>query len=145
MSALKIGELAGRFNVPVETIRYYEQAGLLPKPARTAGNYRLYSEADADNLAFVLNCRMLDMRQEEIKVLLALRATPNNDCGDVNLLVDRHIADVTQRIDALKRLLKELTALRRACTEKHVVRDCAVLARLQRPEDQKLRRRARVS
>jgi DNA-binding transcriptional MerR regulator len=62
VSALKIGELAGLFNVPVETIRYYEQAGLLPKPARTAGNYRLYSKADADNLAFVLNCRMLDMR-----------------------------------------------------------------------------------
>lgn len=140
MSALKIGELAGRFNVPVETIRYYEQAGLLPKPARTAGNYRLYSKADADNLAFVLNCRVLDMRQEEIKALLALRATPNNDCGDVNLLVDRHITDITQRIDALKSLLKELTTLRRACTENHAVRDCAILTRLQNVKGKKVRR-----
>ena len=145
MNAFKIGELAKRFNVSVETIRYYEQAGLLAKPARTTGNYRLYSETHADNLAFVLNCRTLDMRHDEIKALLALRAMPNSGCEDVNQLIDRHITEVTERIASLMHLLKELTALRRACTENHAVRDCAILTRLRRPNDKKAQKRSRAS
>ena len=59
----------------------HERAGLLSKPDRTAGNYRLYTEGHAQQLASILNCRNLDMNQEEIRQLLALRTHPARDCG----------------------------------------------------------------
>lgn len=132
MAEFRIGELAQRFNVPVETIRFYEHAGLIPKPTRTAGNYRLYSEAQAVQLGFVLNCRMLDMSQEEIKTLLSLRSNPSRNCGDVNALFDRHINEVTGKIAGLKQLLTELQSLRRSCTDGRETRDCSILSTLQR-------------
>jgi Cd(II)/Pb(II)-responsive transcriptional regulator len=127
---LQIGDLARRFDVPVETIRYYERAGLLAKPARTGGNYRQYTEAHAQQLAFILNCRNLDMNQEEIRELLALRAEPSRDCGDVNALIDGHIQHVTRRVRDLQRLLKDLKSLRRSCNEARSVRECDILSTL---------------
>ena len=53
---MKIGELAKATGTPVETIRYYEREALLAAPARSAGNYRVYSEAHAQRLAFIRHC-----------------------------------------------------------------------------------------
>jgi Cd(II)/Pb(II)-responsive transcriptional regulator len=128
----QIGELARKFDVPVETIRYYERAGLMPEPARSDGNYRLYSEAHAAQLAFVLNCRALDMTHDEIKTLLDLRRRPNKDCGDVNVIIDGHIGQVTRRIAELKQLLAHLEALRTSCKRPHAVEDCRILNALHR-------------
>jgi len=57
----------------VETIRYYEREGLLPVPARTGGNYRLYGTQHVERLRFIRNCRSLDMTHDEIRTLLAFR------------------------------------------------------------------------
>ena len=67
---MKIGELAKLTDCPVETIRYYEKENLLPPPARTDGNYRIYGEAHAQGLSFIRHCRSLDMTLDEIRVLL---------------------------------------------------------------------------
>lgn len=133
MTSLRIGDLARRFNVPVETIRYYEREGLMPKPERTAGNYRVYSDDLVEHLSFVLNCRKLDMRQDEIKNLISLRSQPAQGCGDVNAMVDLHIDDVTRRIADLKRLLRQLKTLSDSCAVGHEVRDCGILTKLRRP------------
>lgn len=58
---MKIGELAKLTDCQVETIRYYEREGLLPEPARSEGNYRLYTQAHVERLTFIRNCRSLDM------------------------------------------------------------------------------------
>lgn len=128
---MKIGDLAKATSCPVETIRFYEREGLLPPPARSAGNYRLYGPAHADRLRFIRNCRLLDMTLEEIRSLLAFRDAPEEDCADVNLLLDRHIGHVAQRIAELKDLKGQLTELRDRCRSVKGVADCGILQTLE--------------
>ena len=64
---MKIGELAQIAQCTVETVRYYEKEGLLPSPARTAGNFRLYGLGHVERLRFIRNCRALDMSHDEIR------------------------------------------------------------------------------
>ena len=80
---MKIGELAKLTDCQVETIRYYEREGLLPEPARSDGNYRLYTQAHVERLTFIRNCRSLDMTLEEIRSLLGLRDSPQDQCESV--------------------------------------------------------------
>ncbi|MCV6070998.1 MerR family transcriptional regulator, partial [Escherichia coli] len=67
---MKIGELAQTAGTGVETVRFYEREGLLPLPARSSGNYRVYNGEHVDRLAFIRHCRSLDMTLDEIRVLL---------------------------------------------------------------------------
>ena len=99
---MKIGELAKLTDAQVETIRYYEREGLLPAPARSDGNYRLYTQAHVERLTFIRNCRSLDMTLEEIRSLLNLRDSPQDQCESVNALIDEHIQHVNDRIASLQ-------------------------------------------
>ncbi|CRM69879.1 Zn(II)-responsive regulator of zntA [Pseudomonas sp. 31 R 17] len=112
---MKIGELAKLTDCPVETIRYYEKEGLLPPPARTDGNYRVYTQAHTERLIFIRNCRSLDMTLEEIRSLLNLRDSPQDQCESVNALIDEHIHHVKARIDGLLALQEQLLDLRQRC------------------------------
>ena len=129
---MKIGALAAATATPVETIRYYEREGLLPPPARAQNNYRLYLPAHVERLAFVRQCRSLDMTLGEIRALIQLREAPAQDCGDINALLDEHIRHVAQRIRELRALAKDLEALRARCTAPHAVADCGILDGLDR-------------
>ena len=129
---MRIGELANVTNSDVDTIRYYEKIGILPKPARTEGNYRHYSDQHADRLRFVRHCRTLDMTLDEIRVLLQFRDTPESNCGEVNHLLDEHIGHVTARIASLMELEKELRKLRRHCRKVQKTKDCGILAEIGR-------------
>ena len=112
---MKIGELAKLTDCQVETIRYYEKEGLLPPPARSDGNYRLYTQAHTERLVFIRNCRSLDMTLEEIRSLLGLRDSPQDQCESVNALIDEHIHHVKARIDGLLALQEQLLDLRQRC------------------------------
>ena len=127
---LKIGELAKRTDCHVETIRFYEREGLLPEPARTESNYRLYDERHTERLSFIRHCRSLDMTLDEIRALLKFRDMPEQNCGDVNALLDAHIGHVGARITELQALEKQLQDLRRLCVEAHAVKDCGILNEL---------------
>jgi Cd(II)/Pb(II)-responsive transcriptional regulator len=135
---MKIGDLARRFNVPVETIRYYERENLLPLPDRTASNYRVYGPAHADRLRFIVNCRALDMTLDEIRSLLAYHDRPTEDCGEVTWLLDEHIGHVADRITELRRLETQLRALRSACRHGKSSGDCGILRSLR--EEPSMRR-----
>ena len=124
---LKIGELAVQTGYTVEAIRYYEREGLLPAPARSGGNYRLYRGAHLERLQFIRHCRSLDMALDEIRSLLTFRDQPDRSCGDVNALLDKHIIDVADRIAQLKQLQQQLLGLRGLCTEVQTAKDCAIL------------------
>ena len=124
---LKIGELAARTGYTVEAIRYYEREGLLPAPARSGGNYRLYRGAHLERLRFIGHCRSLDMALDEIRRLLTLRDHPDQSCGAVNALLDRHIVEVADRIAQLRDLERQLLGLRGLCTEVQTAKDCAIL------------------
>lgn len=134
METLKIGELAARTGCQVETIRYYEREGLLPTPARSQSNYRLYGNAHVERLSFIRHCRSLDMTLEEIRSLLHFRDAPQENCGEVNQLLDQHIGHVAARIAELKALERQLKHLRRLCVEAQAAKDCAILNELGQAE-----------
>ena len=85
---MKIGELAQQTGTPVATVRYYEQQGLLPAPARMDNNYRHYGQAHVQRLQFILRCRSLNMSLAEIAQLLQHQDQPQASCGQVNALLD---------------------------------------------------------
>lgn len=132
-TVLTIGALARRAGCPVETIRYYERAGLLPAPARTRGNYRAYGQAHLERLAFIRRCRSLDMSLEEIRVLLRFHDAPEENCTAVNELLDAHIGHVAVRIAELGALERQLKTLRQRCRRARKARSCGILNELAQP------------
>lgn len=127
---MKIGQLAQQTGTPVDTIRYYEREGLLPRAARTEGNYRIYDAGHLERLAFIRRCRSLDMTQDEIRVLLRFRDTPSESCEDVNALLDAHIGHVADRIRELQQLEKQLHTLRECCQIGRQAAECGILNQL---------------
>lgn len=139
---MKIGDLAKRAGCTVETIRYYEREGLLPKPERGANNYRLYDSSHLKSLCFIRNCRAFEMALEEIKTLLNLKLDPGKDCSEVNMILEEHIVHVTNRISMLENLRAQLTSLRNLCHRIQPREACAILLELAEPvEDVSLARR----
>lgn len=132
MSGMKIGDLAQATFCPVETVRYYERAGLLPAPARSSGNYRLYGPTHVERLRFIRHCRLLDMTHEEIRTLLAYHDAPDRKCDEVNTLLDEHIDHVARRIVELKALEREMKELRAQCRAVRTARDCGIMQSLGR-------------
>jgi Cd(II)/Pb(II)-responsive transcriptional regulator len=124
---MKIGALAEATRTPVETIRFYEREGLLPPPARADNNYRVYLPAHAERLAFIRQCRNLDMALDEVRALIALREAPAQDCGEINALLDEHIGHVAERIRELRTLEKDLKGLRARCALPRAVAECGIL------------------
>jgi Cd(II)/Pb(II)-responsive transcriptional regulator len=127
---MRIGELAERTQTPIDTIRYYERVGLLPKPPRTTSNYRAYSEEAAQRLDFVRRCRRLDMSLEEIGALLTFCDEPTRNCKAVNDVLDEHIQHVDQRLEELQRLARDLRQLRSVCRSPGTAEDCWILRSL---------------
>jgi len=124
---MKIGELARLAQCTVETVRYYEKAGLLPPPGRTGSNYRHYGDAHLARLRFIRNCRALDMTHDEVRALLGLVDQPESDCSGVNRVLDEHIAHVDVRIKELKHLKQQLVALRQSCHGEQAVLACGIV------------------
>lgn len=124
---MKIGELAQVAQCTVETVRYYEKEGLLPEPARTAGNFRVYGPAHLERLRFIRNCRALDMSHDEIHTLLKLADQPAEGCGAVNAVFDQHIAHVEERLQELAQLKRQLIVLRQRCSTEQATDDCGIL------------------
>jgi Cd(II)/Pb(II)-responsive transcriptional regulator len=136
---LKIGELAKQTGTPVETVRYYEREGLLLEAVRSQMNYRLYTDAHVERLQFIRHCRSLDMTLEEIRTLLKFRDAPDENCSEVNALLDEHIGHVTDRIRELKSLAQNLRGLRSLCRQAQSTKDCGILQSLGSPPKSRLK------
>ena len=124
---MTIGELARTTGCGIETIRYYERGGLLPRTARTSGNFRCYEQEHAHLLSFIRHCRSLDMSLDEIRILLRFRSGAQDNCGEVNALLDTHLRHVKERIAELRSLERQLQALREECTSGRAAADCGIL------------------
>jgi Cd(II)/Pb(II)-responsive transcriptional regulator len=128
---MRIGELSKATSTSVETIRYYEREGLLDAPARTSGNFRIYHAGHRERLRFIRFCRGLDMSLDEVRLLLRLRDAPGQDCGDVNDLLDEHLAQVAQRLRELRTLQQWLRELRGRCVSPSQAGQCGILRGLE--------------
>ncbi len=130
---MKIGALAKSTGTPVETIRFYEREGILPVTRRSESNYRIYGASHEERLAFIRRCRSLDMALEEIRTLLRFKDAPEENCEQVNALLDDHIGHVAERIGELKDLARQLKALREQCQEVQGAVECGILKELSVP------------
>lgn len=109
---MRIGELARRAGTTTKTLRFYEQAGLLPEPDRTPSGYRDYDPAALDRLAFVKAAQAAGLTLAEIRAIVAIREAQGPPCEHVLGLLDAHAADLDQRITELTDLRLEVERLR---------------------------------
>jgi len=121
-----IGDLAGRTGTKVETIRYYENAGIMPVAARTAGNQRAYTQAHIDRLAFIRHSRELGFPLESVRTLLVVADDPHQSCAEVDAIARQHLAAVRSRISRLQALEIELARMVQECGCGRVA-DCRVI------------------
>jgi len=112
---MKIGQLSDLTNCKIETIRYYERIGLLPKPGRSGAGYRLYDENHLRRLLFIRRSRELGFTIEEIRGLLDLVDGGNYTCGDVKTITMAHVKSIRQKIVDLKKLEKTLSNIASKC------------------------------
>ena len=124
--AFAIGELAALTGARIQTIRYYEQIGLLPAPDRSAGNQRRYMGAHLDRLAFIRHARELGFSLGAIRELLSLSDPPDQPCAAIDELARTHLLEVERRIARLKRLRTELERMIAQCAGGRV-RDCRII------------------
>ncbi|QNM83333.1 helix-turn-helix domain-containing protein [Sphingomonas sabuli] len=131
---MKIGELARQAGAKPETVRFYEQEGLLPAPPRTAGNYRDYGPAHLARLAFIRHARALGFELGDVRTLLSLADRPDRDCADVDAIASAHLASVELKIARLQSLKSELERMVRQCQGGHVA-ECKIIDTLNDHKD----------
>ncbi len=112
---MNIGEAAKASGVSAKMIRYYEDTGLIPAPARTGARYRVYSETDLHRLRFIRRARDLGFSMAAIKTLLGLWQDRARQSADVKQLALSHVADLRQKIRELEDMAATLEALAASC------------------------------
>ena len=125
-AALLIGDLSRRTGCRVQTIRYYEQVGLLPRPARTSGNQRRYRADDVARLAFIRHSRELGFSLDAIRALLNLADDPNRSCETADSIARAQLAQVEHRIARLQSLKAELERMLEQCRGGRIA-ECRVI------------------
>tara|TARA_R110002051_G_scaffold29227_1_gene68373 strand:- start:2127 stop:2561 length:435 start_codon:yes stop_codon:yes gene_type:complete len=126
MRMLTIGTLARKTGTKVQTIRYYEQVGLMLEPDRTEGGQRRYDGDGLDRLAFIRHARQLGFTLEAIRELLDLSDDPEKPCDEADQIARRQLLQVEQRIARLEALRTELERMVHECSGGNTA-DCRVL------------------
>src|SRR5438093_1521056 len=130
MEELTIGRLARQGGVNLETIRYYERQGLLPKPPRTAAGYRMFPKETGRRLRFIKRAQELGFSLNEIRELLALRMKHGAKSTDIRALSAAKIADIERKIRALEGMKKALRTLTERCNGSSPLANCPILESL---------------
>jgi MerR family mercuric resistance operon transcriptional regulator len=116
MRELTIGRLAAKTGVNLETIRYYERIGLMPRPALTKGGHRSYTEVHARRLAFIRRARELGFSLDEIRALLVLAEPGHASCAEVRPIAQAHLDSVRSKLADLGKLETILAETVNRCT-----------------------------
>jgi len=124
---LTISRLARLGGVNLETIRYYERTGLLPKPPRTASGYRMFPPDAARRLRFIKRAQELGFSLAEIRDLFSLRVRQGTSRADIRSRANAKVADIDQKLRALKAMKKTLLALCDRCDGCGPLNDCPIL------------------
>ncbi len=128
-SPSSIGTLARRTGCKVQTIRYYEQIGLMPPAARSVGNQRFYSDKHAQRLAFIRHARELGFPLDAVRTLLDISDNPECSCEAADEIARAQLREVDSRIERLEALRAELQRMLRQC-RRNKVADCRVIEAL---------------
>ncbi|GIW42758.1 MAG: Hg(II)-responsive transcriptional regulator [Candidatus Binatia bacterium] len=130
-TTLRRGEVAAQAGVHIETLRYYERRGLLPKPARSAVGYRRYSEEAVRIVRFIKRAQELGFTLREVGQLLQLRETEPAECAEVRTVAEEKIRDIEKKIRDLRAVQRALRALVESCAANSSARVCPILEALE--------------
>jgi MerR family copper efflux transcriptional regulator len=128
MPTMTIGRLAKQAGVNIDTIRYYERNGLIPKAARRASGYREYENSDVRRLRFILRAKGLGFTLAEIDELLSLSA--DRDVRGVKRRAEQRLEQVVHKITELQRVRRGLKTLIDACPGHGDLERCPIVAAL---------------
>ena len=127
METLTRGEVAERTGVNIETVRYYEQRGLIPAPSRSPAGYRKYTDDYIERIRFIKRAQELGFTLKEIVELLSLRVDPDSDRADVKQRAEAKTADIEEKILDLQRMRNALIGLVATCDGCGPASDCPIL------------------
>jgi len=131
---MSIGNLARRTGCKVETIRYYEHCGLMPKPPRTNGGHRVYNVDHLKRLTFIRRSRDLGFAMTQIKSLLQMAQSDQHSCGEIAQAADKHLDAVRTRIHDLQKMQNTLNQILAQC-HRGDTPDCAIIDALFTPNE----------
>jgi len=124
-----IGQMAKAGNCKVQTIRYYEEIGLLTTPKRTEGNQRIYTQEQLKALLFIRHSRELGFSLPQIKKMLQLNGEPDHSCHDIDQIAKEHLLEVESRIARLQSMQNELIRMIGHCEGRNIA-TCRIIETL---------------
>lgn len=128
---LSIGQLARQVGCRTETVHFYERAGLMPEPPRTAGGHRVYEGRHRRRMSFIRRSRELGFTLDQVRSLLSLVDSGAFTCAEVRDLTLDHLSEVRGKLADLKRLERVLTDMAAQC-EDGSLPDCPIIEALNR-------------
>ncbi len=134
MPAFTTGTLAKQGGVNLESIRYYERRGLLPKPPRTGLGYRMYSDDALRRIRFIKRAQAIGFTLREIRELLGLHVKADGTCDDVRRKAEAKVAEIDQKRRHLAAMRKALVRLVSSCERSGPASECSFLANLESDE-----------
>lgn len=132
MQKLTIGKLSDATGTKVETIRYYEQIGLLPAPARSTANYRTYEDSHLRRLSFIRRARDLGFSIDHVRELMGLAGRRDQSCAAVDVIANQHRDGIARKIADLTAMARELDMLIDSCS-RNTVANCRIIEALAPP------------
>ena len=125
--SLKIGAVAERGGVNLQTIRYYEREKLLPEPPRLASGYRMYPDQTVRRVRFIKRAQEIGFTLAEIRELLAIRIDSGRDSAEVRALANAKINDIDGKIQTLHRMKAALGRITERCSGCGPTSECPIL------------------
>ena len=110
LGEMKIGEVARRSGVSIETLRFYEKSGLLDRPGRTYSGYRVYGRDVLERISFIKQAQVLGFTLDEIARIIKHKQKGESPCEEVREIVQTRLKELEGRIKQMNRYRKELTA-----------------------------------
>ncbi|MPZ51360.1 MAG: MerR family DNA-binding protein [Acidimicrobiia bacterium] len=114
---MQIGEVARNVGMATSAIRFYEEAGLLDEPDRTASGYRVYDPSVINRLTFIQAGQAVGLTLNELRDVLLIRDRGEAPCRHVRELIDTRLQEVDAKIRGLRALKKELNTLAKTAVD----------------------------
>ena len=130
MEKRSIGKLSKETGLSVQTIRYYEQLGILPEPERTKSGYRNYSDNYGEYINFIKNAQKVGFSLDEIKTLVNLRSSKSALGKDVKKVIQGKIKEINEQIESLNTTKAYLESLNQSCSGKMTTAKCPIINKL---------------
>jgi Hg(II)-responsive transcriptional regulator len=127
MKAMKIGGVAKRSGVGIETIRFYEREGLLQEPERRPSGYRQYDESTIDRLEYICQAKELGFTLAEIRELLELSFAVHDGCVHIRQRAEAKITDIEDKIRQLQKMKRSLRSIVSQCKKENSPHECPLV------------------